>query len=377
MSSHDQILENKLRLRKEHGTIRQLRIADDGIDFCSNDYLGLKDHRELKAEAFRLLTHDVPLGSGGSRLLGGNSTHVQHLEEECARFFKSEKSLFFNSGFDANLGLFSSVPQKGDIILYDNLVHASIRDGIRLSFAKSFSFAHNNLEALEKKLSSFAGHRIYVAVESVYSMDGDMAPLTGILDLCRQYGAALIVDEAHATGILGPEGRGLCEHPGLDGEVFARVFTFGKALGTHGAVICGSGVLQEFLLNFSRSFIYTTATSPFQAAVSLFSLKFLQKHPEIITTLGKRIDFFDQQIQEADLSAWFIPGKSAIKSLVTGQAEKCRNLAASLRKKGFEVMPIYSPTVEEGRERIRICLHSFNTEQQITDLIQQLKNVLS
>ena len=146
-------------------------------------------------------------------------------------FLNPKKSLFFNSGFDANLGLFSSVPQKGDIILYDNLVHASIRDGIRLSFAKSFSFAHNNLEALEKKLSSFAGYRIYVAVESVYSMDGDMAPLTGILDLCRQYGAALIVDEAHATGILGPEGRGLCEHPGLDGEVFARVFTFGKALG--------------------------------------------------------------------------------------------------------------------------------------------------
>lgn len=377
MDKQHQLLQVKLEARKESGILRQLRILGKGIDFCSNDYLGLKDHFQLKAEAVRLLVDDnLPVGSGGSRLLAGNSEQIQQLEEEAAGFFRSERALFFNSGFDANLGLFSSIPQKNDVILYDDLVHASIRDGIRLSFAQSFSFAHNNLISLKKKLSQFKDSRTYVAVESIYSMDGDTAPLTDILKLCQQYGAALIVDEAHATGIMGADGRGVCAQAGINDQVFARIFTFGKALGTHGAAVCGSAVLHEYLLNFGRSFIYTTALSPFQAGLALFSLRFLQKHPETIATLWKRIDFFDQQIKKAGISQWFIPGRSAIKSLVTGQGEKSRNIAADLRAKGFEVMPVLSPTVAQGRERIRICLHSFNSEKEILELIYQLKKAL-
>jgi 8-amino-7-oxononanoate synthase len=378
MNKQHQLLKTKLDARKKSGILRELRLSGIGIDFCSNDYLGLKDHPKLKTEAVSLLVNNnLAVGSGGSRLLAGNSLQIEQLENEAARFFLSEKALFFNSGFDANLGIFSSVPQKDDIILYDDLVHASIRDGIRLSFARSFSFTHNNLEALEKKLSTHEGLRIYVAVESIYSMDGDTAPLTDIVKLCSQYGAALIVDEAHATGVLGSGGRGLCEQENITDQVFARVFTFGKALGTHGAAVCGSALLQEYLLNFSRSFIYTTALSPFQARLSLLSLQFIQKHPEIISTLWKRVNYFDEQIEKAGISKWFITGKSAIKCLVTGDAKKSRNIAADLRAKGFEVMPILSPTVALGTERIRICLHAFNSEKEITDLIYQLKIALT
>ncbi|HXI00842.1 MAG TPA: 8-amino-7-oxononanoate synthase [Sphingobacteriaceae bacterium] len=378
MNKQHQLLKIKLDARKKSGILRELRLPGRGIDFSSNDYLGLKDNPKLKAEAVSLLVDDnLPIGSGGSRLLSGNSTQIEQLENETAQFFLSEKALFFNSGFDANLGLFSSVPQKDDIILYDDLVHASIRDGIRLSFARSFSFDHNNLEALEKKLLMHEGLRIYVAVESVYSMDGDTAPLRDILKLCLQYGAALIVDEAHATGILGSGGRGLCEQENITDQVFARIFTFGKALGTHGAAVCGSALLQQYLLNFSRSFIYTTALSPFQAGLSLLSLQFLQKYPEMISALWKRINYFDQQIGEAGISKWFITGNSAIKCLLTGDREKSQKIAADLREKGFEVMPVLSPTVAQGSERIRICLHAFNSEKEITNLIYQLKKALA
>lgn len=378
MDKQHQLLKSKLDARNKSGILRELRLPGSGVDFCSNDYLGLKDDARLKEEAVNLLVNaNLPLGSGGSRLLTGNSLQTEQLENEAARFFLSEKALFFNSGFDANLGIFSSVPQKDDIILYDDLVHASIRDGIRLSFARSFSFAHNNLEALEKKLSAYKGLRLYVAVESVYSMDGDTAPLKDILKRCQQYNAALIVDEAHATGVLGAGGRGLCEQENITDQVFARVFTFGKALGSHGAAVCGSALLQEYLLNFSRSFIYTTALSPFQAGLSLLSLQFIQKHPETISTLWKRINYFDEEIEEAGISKWFITGKSAIKCLITGDGKKSRNIAADLRAKGFEVMPILSPTVALGSERIRICLHAFNSEKEITDLIYQLKKALT
>lgn len=377
MKKHQQLLETKLEARKESGILRELQLPGNGVDFCSNDYLGFKDHPLLKAEAIRFLSETkLSLGSGGSRLLAGNSDELQQLEKETATFFRSEKALFFNSGFDANLGIFSSVPQKNDIILYDELVHASIRDGIRLSFARSFSFAHNKPEALEKKLKLFKGSTMYVAVESVYSMDGDTAPLRDIVNVCQKYDAALIVDEAHATGVLG-SGRGACEQENVSDQVFARVFTFGKALGSHGAAVCGSVILQEYLLNFSRSFIYTTAFSPFQAKLTSLSLQFLQEHPEMISALQKRINFFDQQAAKAGISKWFIPGKSAIKCLLTGSGEKSREIAAHLRKNGFEVRPVLSPTVAPGSERIRICLHAFNSESEISDLIHQLKIALT
>ncbi|HEY0667484.1 MAG TPA: 8-amino-7-oxononanoate synthase [Sphingobacteriaceae bacterium] len=377
MKRHQQLLETKLEARKESGILREMQLPGNGVDFCSNDYLGFKDHPLLKAEAIHLLTETkLPLGSGGSRLLAGNSDQLQRLEKETAAFFKSEKALFFNSGFDANLGIFSSVPQKNDIILYDELVHASIRDGIRLSFARSYSFAHNKPEALEKKLKLFRGSTIYVAVESVYSMDGDTAPLRDMVNVCQNYDAALIVDEAHATGVLG-SGRGACEQENVSDHVFARVFTFGKALGSHGAAVCGSVILQEYLLNFSRSFIYTTAFSPFQAKLTSLSLQFLQEHPEMISALQKRINFFDQQAAKAGISKWFIPGNSAIKCLLTGNGEKSRKIAATLRENGFEVRPVLSPTVAQGSERIRICLHVFNSESEIADLIHQLKIALT
>ena len=246
----EDFLDKKLNERKENNAFRQLRLPDNKIDFCSNDYLGIVKNNLINQTSF--LKH----GSTGSRLLAGNYLLIEKTEKILADFHNAEAGLIFNSGYDSNIGLLSCVPQRGDTIIYDYLSHASLRDGIRLSFAKAFSFLHNDLEDLEKKLKAAVGN-IFVVTESVFSMDGDFAPLIKISLLCEKYNASLIIDEAHATGVVGEKGEGLVQHLNLQTKCFARIHTFGKAVGAHGAIILGSKKLKDYLINFfARIYLY-------------------------------------------------------------------------------------------------------------------------
>ncbi|MGZ5245809.1 MAG: aminotransferase class I/II-fold pyridoxal phosphate-dependent enzyme, partial [Flavitalea sp.] len=257
-------IKERLERRMAENAKRFLRTTEGMVDFCSNDYLGIATNQLLKES----INGELSTGSGGSRLLSGNYELIERTEDRIAAFHGAEAGLIFNSGYDANLGLLSCIGQKGDTYLYDNLSHASIRDGIRLSFAESFSFMHNDVEDLERKLKSATG-QVTVVTESVFSMDGDLAPLKEIAELCQRYEAFLIVDEAHATGIVGASGEGLVQELKLNEKCFARVHTFGKAVGTHGAIVLGSCELRDYLINFSRAFMYTTALPP--ASVSAIS----------------------------------------------------------------------------------------------------------
>lgn len=373
-------LLEKLSKRKEENSYRTMVVPASGeVDFSSNDYLGLGKNTELAhmiQEAYGRLP--VSNGSGGSRLLSGNSVLAEALELQMTDFFQASATLLFNSGYVANLALLSAVPQKGDTILYDELSHACIKEGIRLSLAKRYSFRHNNLAHLEQRLRQAQG-QIFVVVESVYSMDGDAAPLQEISRLCKQFGAAIIVDEAHSTGIYGA-GSGLVCDLGLQDQVFARVHTFGKGLGSHGACVAGSRVLRDYLLNFARPFIYTTAL-PQHSIVSLkVSFTYLQQHPELVHQLDKKIRLFNalkqQYLHDLLPPESQIHSESPIQAIVYPGAEAIRKLAFALRNKGYDVRPILAPTVPGGKERLRICLHVYNTAEEIEGLITSLTQYL-
>jgi 8-amino-7-oxononanoate synthase len=371
---HPEILINdKLAKRKADGTYRQLKPESGLADFCSNDYLGFARSLKLKDKIdAEIKKHKVSNGSTGSRLLSGNSAYAENLEREIAALHKSEAGLIFNSGYDANLGLFSSLLQKGDTIIHDELIHASIIDGARLSYANRYSFKHNDLQSLEDKLKR-AGGICYVAIESVYSMDGDTPPITAILELTERYDTNLIVDEAHAVGLYG---FGLIGQLGLENRVFARTVTFGKALGCHGAIILGSNSLRDYLINFSRSFIYTTAAPFHQMASVKMAYQLLQESAGEVEKLKDNIEQFKQKI-EPTASYYLINSNSAIQCLVLGSNERAKMAAEHLQKEGLDIRPILSPTVPPGGERIRICLHAFNTEKEIdllTTTINQLTN---
>lgn len=367
----DDFLDKNLQKRKLNNSLRCLPLSNILIDFSSNDYLGLAKSAEAKKQIDNLLkTHNnYLLGATGSRLLSGNSNFAMELEKELASFHAAESGLLFNSGYDANLGLLSCVPQKGDTIIYDQNIHACIIDGARLSFAKRFTFKHNDLASLENKLKNSTGN-IFIVVESIYSMDGDQAPLIQISALAKKYNANVIVDEAHATGIIGDKGAGLVQHLGLEKDIFARVVTFGKALGCHGAIILGSEKLKQYLVNFARSFVYTTAL-PFHSLVTIKAMYVLMAKQEDILLLKNNISFFKSQFLNPNL--FLIASNSAIQCLVLLGNQKCKNIAENLQKNGFDVKAILSPTVAVGKERLRICMHSYNTEEEILELCKLLK----
>lgn len=350
----DQKLIDKLKNREEEGTMRSLSLLDNLTDFYSNDYLGLaKLPIESKSSG----------GSTGSRLISGNSSAAEYCESVLADWFKTEAALVFNSGYDANIGFFSSVPQKGDTVLYDERIHASIRDGIRLSFATNHSFRHNDIEDLKNKIAKAHG-AVYVAVESLYSMDGDMAPLGAIHALCKSQGAYLIVDEAHACGVFGEHGRGIVDCLHDSSAVFARIVTFGKAYGYHGAAVLGSEDLKNYLINFARSFIYTTALPP-EAYLQIVERV---KHASILECqkkLQENISLFRSQFSNEDFVSEV---NSPIQILRVGDVEKTKKLANKLLENGFAVKPIFSPTVPKGEESLRFCIHSFNSEKEIESL---------
>jgi len=299
-------------------------------------------------------------------LITGNSKMVEALESHIANYHQAETGLVINSGYMANLGLFSCLPQRLDTILYDRLCHASIRDGIRLSSARAIGFEHNDVVDLEKKISRIKG-QTYIAVESVYSMDGDFAPLERLAEISKKYGAALIVDEAHAIGIHGPRGAGRVVEKKMLKQVFARIVTFGKALGGHGAIILGPAYLREYLINFCRPFIYTTALPPINIYHIKCAYDLLEKNLQI-EKLNNLLDYFNTQISNYP-SLPFYKSNSVIKCLKIAGNENTQNLAAFLKKEGFEVKAILHPTVPLGQERLRICLHAFNTTEEILRLL--------
>lgn len=359
----DDFLDKKLNERKQLNALRTLKQTVGLIDFCSNDYLGIVHHRLIKTEA----QHSTA-GSTGSRLLTGNYALIEEVEKEIAAFHEADAALIFNSGYDANVGLLSSVLQRGDTVLYDYLSHASIRDGIRLSFAQAFSFEHNNLIDLEKKLKQATGN-IFIVTETVFSMDGDQCPLPEIVQLAQQYHAQVIVDEAHATGVIGAKGEGLIQDLQLTKAVFARVHTFGKACGCHGAVILGSQKLRNYLINFARSFMYSTSLPPHAIEAIRQSYKIFPGMKEERIHLHTLIQYFQQAampyeklISHTPIQVLIIPGNEIVKAV-----------SNKLQSKGFDVRPILYPTVPKGKERLRIVLHAFNTKAQVTELIQLLQ----
>ncbi len=370
MKSSEIFIAKKLAERKLAGNYRSLKTTSDLVDFCSNDYLGFGRSSTLKEKTIQEISENNLFlnGSTGSRLLSGNSVYAEDLEAELANLYGFKSGLLFNSGYDANLGLFSSVLQRGDTIITDELIHASIIDGARLSYANRYSFKHNDLNSLEDKLKHAKGN-CYVAIESIYSMDGDAAPIEDILYLTNKYNASLIVDEAHATGLYN---LGLINET-LSDRIFTKIVTFGKALGSHGAIVLGSEQLKEYLVNFARSFIFTTAPSYHQLATISQAHKLLNSAEEEISRLRENIVSFKDKLVDNNLYT-VIKSNSAIQCILFGSNESAKEMAALLQQNGLDVRAILSPTVAAGQERIRICLHSFNTEKEIILLTEILNN---
>lgn len=371
-------LTRKLNAREAGQALRRLPEANDLVDFSSNDYLGFAQSQSLFKAAHQFLIDNnvVQNGATGSRLISGNFPLYEQIENQIASFHSAENALMFNSGYDANVGLFSSVPERSDVILFDELSHASIRDGIRLSAAKSYKFSHNDIDGLARLLEKFrdSTQEIYVATESVFSMDGDSPNLEQMIALCEKYNAHLIVDEAHALGVFGDKGEGLTQP--YANRIFARVMTFGKGLGCHGAVILGSADLRNYLVNFARSFIYTTALPPHSVATISAAYHRLGEDQKSLFGLRENINFFNREKLGRGLKPLFVYSKSAIQSAVIPGNEKVRSIAARLQQGGFDVKAILSPTVPEGQERLRICLHSYNSQHEITNLLALLSNSL-
>jgi 8-amino-7-oxononanoate synthase len=375
-------LQDKLRQRENEGNLRRLTLPTAQCDFFSNDYLGLAQNEELShiiEQTYRLLL-PKKIGATGSRLLSGNSLYAMQLEEKLAQIFRGEASLLFNSGYHANSALISSISQKGDIILYDELVHASLREGYRLSFANHIPFKHNDLEDLEKKLQSYQNApAVFVILESVYSMDGDNCALAAMLRLCKKYKAYVILDEAHSTGIFGEGGNGLVCELGLENLCFARVYTFGKAIGSHGACVVGSQVLIDYLVNFARGFIFTTA-APLHNLVSIAcAFDYISQHPELQEDLKEKIHFYQQSTitnyKPQTSNSSVINNFSPIQVIRISGNEPCKTTANYLIENGFEVRAILAPTVKAGEERLRICLHTFNTKEEISALVGYVRKL--
>lgn len=375
-------LNKKLALREQNASLRKLPHPSSLIDFSSNDYLGFAKNEDIFHQTHALLLERNLKSNGatGSRLLSGNHVLYTETEDYIAQFHQTEAALIFNSGYDANIGFFSSVPQRNDIILYDELCHASIRDGIQMSLAKSYKFNHNDVSDLENLLSKFqpapetSGRNpqpanIFIVTESIFSMDGDSPDLESIVRLAEKHNAYVVVDEAHALGVVGENGEGLVQKLQVQDKVFARIMTFGKALGCHGAAILGSQELKNYLVNFARSFIYTTGLSPHSVATILVSYRYLANNTSLIQDYYCKMFSFVLQnahnyhLHIAPIYTFLVPGN-----------KRAKEVALIIQENGFDVKAILSPTVPEGKERIRICIHSYNSQDEIVALVKVLQS---
>ena len=356
-----------------------------GHDFSSNDYLGLSQSKELTQAAIDALNKGVGVGAGGSRLLRGNDLEHEALEREAAEFFGAERTLFMGGGFNANMAIFSTLPQKGDLIVYDALIHASAHEGMRLSKADSLAFEHNNAKAADEVIAAWqkAGGegRIWLTFESVYSMDGDIAHMADLIAVADKYDGFVVIDEAHATGVFGKQGRGFA-HAFHGKENIITLHTCGKALGTSGAIIGGASVLIDVLVNKARGFIYATAPSPLNAAIVRASLKLLQAHPVANKTRQEKLaDLVAHANAECERLLLpvgnFTPSGTQILPIIIGDDKKTMQIAANMRERGFDVRGIRPPTVPRGTSRLRITLTLNNEFETVTAMFEALKEELS
>jgi 8-amino-7-oxononanoate synthase len=330
-------------------------IARAGRDFSSNDYLGLASAPQLAAGVAEALARSVPVGSGGSRLLRGNHPEHEALEVEAARFFERETALFFSSGYAANVALFATLPQAGDLVVHDALIHASAHEGMRLGRARYRAAAHNQVDAFSDAILSWKREggtgQIWIAVESLYSMDGDRAPLDMLAALADQHDAILLIDEAHATGVFGINGRGLADTLERRENVIT-LHTCGKALGCEGALLCGPAAMRDFLINRGRGFIFSTAPSPLMAAAVRAALGLIEKEPDRRDRLHALIRSAQTLLEPLGV----IPTGSQILPLILGDDARTMDKAAALQVAGFDVRGIRPPTVPAGTSRLRISL---------------------
>ncbi|KAI4688754.1 uncharacterized protein J4E84_004684 [Alternaria hordeiaustralica] len=389
-------LQELLDRRRTNATLRNLTLPlQNQTDFSSNDFLSLSTSPQLKSEYLQELQRiDLPLGSGGSRLLDGNSTYAEQLEQEIANFHGAASGLLFNSGFDANAGFFASVPQPGDVIVCDELVHASVHDGMRLSRAgKTIAFEHNSISDLKKTLVAVLGENdgvrdkscnVFVALESIYSMDGDVCPLKEMVEVVEEVlgpeRGYIVMDEAHSTGVLGPEGRGLVCELGLEKRIFARLHTFGKAVAANGAILLGSDTLRHYLINYARPLIYTTFLSYPSLALIRSSYRLLQSGQSVklqahlqhltqhlYTSLGHL-----QRHSKSASQALTVPSACPRSPIFAVQLARPKVLASFLQTHGMMVRAVVPPTVPVGTARVRICLHAGNTSAEVEKLVELL-----
>ncbi|MDQ0594185.1 8-amino-7-oxononanoate synthase [Chryseobacterium ginsenosidimutans] len=355
-----------LEKRKKKGTLRVLQPKSEKIDFYSNDYLGFARNNELQNSLLIKIIENPQLlsGSTGSRLISGNSSTVIETENYIAKQHQYSSALLFSSGYNANLALFSSLPRRHDIIIIDEKIHRSVHDGCKMSHAKKLKFKHNNTEDLEQILKRQDGN-CYIAIESLYSMDGDFAPIQEIAEIAEKYNANLIVDEAHAFGVFG---YGLVEKYQLQSKVLATVVTYGKALGAHGAAILCDDIIKSYLINFASPFIYTTSAQDIQWMSIKTGYEFLKLKSELSIKLQENIKIFRQQNLRTSSSE-----NSPIQAIVIPDNDRLKIVKETLLDNGFLTYPVFSPTVKEGTERLRICLHSFNTEEEIIQLTRIIK----
>ena len=357
------------------GRRRSLR-SRAGVDFASNDYLGLAGDGALQSALSEALARGVPLGSGGSRLLRGNDPEHEALEHEAATFFGAGSALFFSSGYAANLAVFATLPQRGDLVLYDELVHASAHDGMRLGRAATKAVRHNDPAAFGKAIEAWrrAGGkgRPWLAVESLYSMDGDIAPVAALAEIADRHDGFLVIDEAHATGVFGTRGRGLAE--ALDGrENVITLHTCGKALGCEGALVCLDPVLRDFLVNRARSFIFSTAPSPLMAAAVRAALRLVEAEPERREALRARVRHAEARMAPVGVTAT----GSQILPLIIGDEARTMAVAGAVQRAGFDVRGIRPPTVPPGTSRLRISITLNASEQDIDRLADTLAVALA
>lgn len=361
------IFHSTLSKLKEEGNFRELKLPQ-GVDFSSNDYLGFSNHPKIKEALIKAINSGVCVGSGGSRLLTGNKKEHVELEEFATDYFKCEACLFFSSGFLANYAIFTTLPDRHDFIIYDELSHASIRDGIKASNAKSAKFKHNDISSLKEKIThaqSLNAKSIWIAIESVYSMDGDIVPLAEILELIKNYkNIYLIIDEAHATGIFGIEGKGFSY--GLHAENIITFHTCSKALGVSGALICGGGKCIEYLVNKARPFIFTTAESPLIAVAVKEALVLSQSEPQHREKLLGLIDYTHKNYVN-------LKDKTQIIPVILNSSLHALKTADFLQLHGFDVRAIRPPTVPSAR--LRISLNAKRTTEEIDKLFSLIKDL--
>ena len=348
------------------------------VDFASNDYLGFSMSNEIFDRTHYYLENEFIFqnGSKGSWLLSGNHQLYAEVEELICKTYHCNAALIFNSGYNANIGFFSCVPQQDDIIFYDELIHASIRDGITMNKAKSFAYKHNDLDDLKRICQNIQEHfcentEVYIATESVFSIDGDTPDLVALANFCSLNKFRLVVDEAHAIGVFGDHGDGLVHSLGIDKAVFARLISFGKALSSHGAAILGDQGLIDYLINFSSPSSYTTAIPPHSLMTIKASYKELDQ-THAIKKLHENITFFKEQLIANHLEKYFTESNSAIQCCTVSDSEKVKKIVRYLNEKGFDPEPIFSPKVPRGQERIRFCVHAYNSEDEITKVLALL-----